>query len=105
VYEVSLLDKVDFGATGLKAKLQNVRFILSTVLQSCPMDRGFGWAVELDAPTEYARTNLAAQIIEAIELSEPGVSVLEVSFKEGTEDVLDGKMIPVVKVEIDDGEI
>jgi hypothetical protein len=30
---------------------------------------------------------------------------LEVSFKEGTEDLLDGKMIPVVKVEIDDGEI
>jgi uncharacterized protein len=105
MYEVSLLDKVDFGATGLKAKLQNVRFILSTVLQSCPMDRGFGWTVELDAPTEHARTNLAAQIIEAIELSEPGVTVTEVKFIEGTEDVLDGKMIPVVKVEIDDGEI
>jgi uncharacterized protein len=104
VYEISLLDKVDFGATGLKAKLQNVRFILSTVLKSCPMDRGFGWTVELDAPTEYARTNLASQIIEAIELSEPGVSVLEVSFREGTEDVLDGKMIPVVKVMFD-GEI
>lgn len=105
MYEVSLLDKIDFAAEGIAAKLQNVRFILSTVLQSCPMDRLFGIDPELDAPTEYFKANFAAHIIDAIQLNEPGAIVTEVNFEEGITDYMIGRLIPRVKVVFEDGAV
>lgn len=42
-YEIKPLKEVNFGATGVEEVLQNIAFILATVVNSCPMDRSFGW--------------------------------------------------------------
>ncbi len=102
MHNVSPLKSINFGATGTEAKLQNVAFILSTYKNTCPMDRGFGWEPPIDLPLELAKSQMAAQIIEAIESNEEGIRVEEVTF---TDDAPNGILIPQVKVVIEDGEI
>lgn len=98
-YEVTLLKTIDFGATGVKEVLQNVAFILSTVIYSCPMDRGFGWIPDLDSPIDAAKAVNRARIIEAINTHEPRALVEEVQI-EGN--ALDGQLIVKVRVSVDE---
>lgn len=98
-YEVTTLNEIDFGATGVKEVLQNVAFILSTVAYSCPMDRSFGWIPDLDSPINLAKATNAARIIQAIQENEPRAIVEEVRFEV---DGLNGKLNPIVRVRIDE---
>lgn len=96
------LKRIDFGATGVAEVLQNVAFILATPVFSCPMDRDFGWEPDLDAPIQIAQARMGARIIEAIQRYEPRAQVVSVSF-EG--DGLNGRLRPVVRVRVEDGEV
>jgi uncharacterized protein len=103
VYEISLLQKVDFGAKGIDEVLQNVRFILSTVVDSCVMHRGFGIRGDsVDAPLEYAKAQLALFCIEAVQKYEPRAQIESIDFEV---DPLNGRLIPKAKVVIVDGEV
>jgi uncharacterized protein len=98
VYVVSLLDSIDYGATGVDTIIQNVRFILSTVWNSCVLNRSLGWVQDIkDGPIDFVKSQLAARIVEAIESKEPRAQVKEVLFDV---DPLNGRLIPTVKVVI-----
>lgn len=97
-YEVSMeLQKIDFGATGVKAILQNISFILSAVIFSCPLDRSFAWSPDVDAPLPIAQAKTRAKIMEAIQTNEPRAEVMRVIFQG---DGLEGLLKPLVKVRI-----
>lgn len=98
-YEVTPMKQIDFGATGVKEILQNVAFILSTVVDSCPMDREFGWIPDLDSPVDVAMAVNTARIIQAIQENEPRAIVEEVRI-EGN--LLEGELRPIVRVSIDE---
>ncbi|WP_041076926.1 hypothetical protein [Bacillus sp. OxB-1] len=91
------MKSINFGATGVEEVLQNVAFILSTPLMSCPLDRAFGWIMEIDSPIHIAKARKASQLTEAIHAFEPRAIVQEVIF-DG--DGLKGKLIPKVRVSI-----
>lgn len=94
------LEGVDFApADTLTEVIQNVRTICATTKYSVPLDRRFGLnAVMLDAPTPKAMAALQAEIIMAIRKYEPRARVTQVSF----EGDMDGKLIPKVRVRIDE---
>lgn len=97
------IKSINYEATGKEAIIQNARFLLSTMLHTCYMDREFGWAPPVDDPSEYAKTSMSAQIVEILERTIPEITVEEVTFEE---DVMEGKIYPHVKVVIeDDSEI
>lgn len=101
-YEVTTLNRIDFGATGAAEVLQNVAFIISTPAFSCPMDRGFAWEPEVDAPiTPASQARMIARITDAIQTYEPRVEVVYVTFQA---DHLNGVLKPVVRVRIN-GEV
>lgn len=84
--------------------LQNIIMILSTPRFSVPLDREFGLSQRfVDKPIPIAKTIGVAEVLDAIEKYEPRVEVLEVTFKEGPEDGMHGKLIPQVEVKIIDG--
>ncbi|MBY0088399.1 GPW/gp25 family protein [Brevibacillus brevis] len=99
-YEVTMdFQKIDYGATGIKAILQNISFILSTVVFSCPLDRAFAWSPDVDAPLPIAQAQTRAKIMEAIRTYEPRAEVTRITFQ-GNE--LEGQLKPIVKVRIRD---
>lgn len=98
-YEVTTINKFDFGVTGVNEVLQNVSFILSTVVFSCPMDREFGWAPDLDSSILVAKATNEARILRAIQENEPRATVEEIRF-EG--DALNGNLKPIVRVSINE---
>lgn len=98
---IPISSTINFAATGVEAKLQSASFLLSTVIGSCPMDRGFGWEPPVDDPNEYAKTAYAAEVVELIEQNISGMTVEEVTF-EKTGDNL-AKLVPRVKVVIENG--
>lgn len=98
-YTVEPLTQIDFGATGVKEVLQNVAFILSTPVYSCPMDRAFGWIPDLDSPINVAAATNEARMIQAIQVNEPRAIVEQVIIKGKP---LDGNVKAIVRVEIDE---
>lgn len=99
IYEVKPRKHIDFGAKGVQEVLQNVSFILSTIVYSCPLDRLFGWKPDLDSPIIAAKATNAARILEAVQNNEPRAIIQEIIF-EG--DGLEGLLKPTVKVMIDE---
>ncbi len=97
---LATLDGIDFAPPDtLTEVIQNVRTICATTKYSVPLDRRFGLdAVMLDAPTPKAMAALQAEIIMAIRKYEPRARVTQVSF----EGDMDGKLIPKVRVRIDE---
>jgi len=93
---------IDFGATGVKEILQNVWMIISTVVFSCPLDRGFAWEPVLDTPSQFAQAKLTARLTTAIHQYEPRAQVVRITYRG---DPLKGQLIPVVKVRIADDAI
>jgi phage baseplate assembly protein W len=89
---------LDFGATGIKEILQNVRMILSTAEYSCPLNRGFAWNPDVDAPINIVQAKQIHRLIEAVKKYEPRAQVVNVAFQ-GSED---GMLKPIVRVRIDD---
>lgn len=99
VFEVKPLQNINYGATGAEEILQNVAFILSTFVFSCPMDRDFGWLPDLDSPIMVTKATNASRIYQAITLNEPRVTVEEIRI-EG--DGIEGKIKPIVRVDINE---
>ncbi len=98
------LGDIDFGATGAKEILQNIRTILSTVKGSVPLDRSFGLSVTmLDAPLPAAKTKLAAEIIMAVHKYEPRFRVTKVFWGEDASGAMDGIIKPTVRGRIVSG--
>ncbi|MCT8975487.1 GPW/gp25 family protein [Clostridium sp. CX1] len=98
-YEVTNLSKIDFGATRTKEVLQNVSFILSTFVYSCPMDRNFGWIPDLDSPIIAAQAINSARIMKAINDNEPRAIVEEIRFEGNRKD---GQLKTIVRVSVDE---
>lgn len=98
-YEVSPIKNINFGATGVEEVLQNVAFILSTPLMSCPLDRTFGWDEGIDDPIHLRKARYTYQVTDAIQKFEPRAIVENVTFEES--DVLNGKLRPKVRVSVD----
>jgi len=90
----------DFGASGTKEILQNVRMIAATPAWSCPLDREFSWIPDaLDRPINVAQAILAQQLVQAVRKYEPRAQVAKITF-EG--DGLTGQLKPIIKVVIPD---
>ncbi len=97
------LDSVEIGATGLKEIIQNVQTILTTVKWSVPLDRDFGLDADLlDKPLPVAQAKLTGQVVAAIETYEPRAKVVVVSFVSDADGASDGRLIPKVRLKIDD---
>ena len=63
---------LDFGASGTKEILQNVRMILATPKCSCPMDRVFAWDPDvLDEPKNIVRGNLEPRLFKSMDTFVP----------------------------------
>lgn len=100
MYQVEPLKNIDFGATGAEEILQNVAFILSTPIMSCPLDREFGFDYSfIDGPIDVAKARYTAAVVEAISKFEPRVIIEEVEI---SGDGLKAKLTPKVRVRIND---
>lgn len=98
IYEVtSDLPKINFGATGVEEILQNVAFILSSVIFSCPLDREFAWDPDVDSPIQVATARNIARVTSAIRQHEPRATVIRVEMRG---DPLNGVLKPAVRVSI-----
>ena len=97
------LNKVVIGATGLPAIIQQVQIVCATQVGTLPLDRAFGVQVDyLDMPLPVAKAKATASVISGIETYVPGVSVLSVSWTRDDDAALDGKLIPVVRIKINE---
>lgn len=92
---------IRLGLTGVDEIVQNVRIILSTAQGSVPLDRNFGMEItSMDEPITIAKARLTTAIMYAIAEYEPRAIVQEVQFEE---DLQTGKLIPIVKIEVEGG--
>ena len=105
VYQISSSSSegasVDYGATGMTAILQSVSFLLDTLVDSYPMHREFGMDPPIDDPSETAKNEWSAQVIEKLERNIPQVSVQEVIVDQDETDLLNGRIQTTVKVVIE----
>lgn len=103
MYQISPLStnaSIDFGATGLKAKLQNAAFLLRSMKETHCMDRNCGWNIPIGDVSEVAKARMTTEVIELLEQNIIGLTVKEVIFDE--EKMLEGELFPYVKVVISD---
>jgi len=91
---------IKFGATGVEEILQNVAFVLSTPIMSCPLDREFGWNTGIDDPIQLRKARYVYEVTEAVMKFEPRAIVSAVVFEES--DVMNGQLRPRVRVSIND---
>ena len=124
--DMSVPASVEIGATGLRGLAQEIRTALATRKGSVPLDRDFGLSWELiDLPLPESRPLLVAEIglsaaswncmysnrkITAMLIREvigrglercvPRIKVKSVTFRTDTSGAADGKLTPVVTVEI-----
>lgn len=103
VFVLSLSNEgIDFGPeTKEQEILQNVRTIISTTKYSVPLDRGFGVdATFLDRPMAVAQASISSEILRAVKLYEPRVTITGISFTGNP----DGRLLPQVEVVINETE-
>ena len=97
------LDRVVIGATGIDAIVQQVQIVCATQVGSLPMDRAFGAQADyLDMPLPVAKAKASAAVVQGIESYVPGVDVLSVSWMADADGVQAGKLVPVVRIKIND---
>ncbi len=93
------------GATGMDSVRQCLRTIIRTLTYSVPLDRGFandGQMIDSPAPKKTAQ--LAAELIDAIEMYEPRVTVESITFETLTEEQhMQGIVRPVVRFSLREG--
>lgn len=100
MYDVEPMENINFGATGVEEILQNVAFIMSTAMMSCPLDREFGWDMTvIDTPINIAKARITAKLTEAINKFEPRALIESI---EVAGDGLVGSLKPKVKVKINE---
>lgn len=92
--------KIDLLPESIVAEiLQNIRTILSTTKFSVPLDREFGISGDaVDKPMLQAEGILSSEIFAQIKRYEPRVTIVEITFTGN----IDGRLIPKVKVKIDE---
>lgn len=92
---------VEVGATGLRGLAQEIRTVLGTAKGSVPLNRDFGLSWDtVDLPMPQALPLLVSDIAEAIERHVPRVRIKDVQFGNGVADTEDGRLLPIVTVEI-----
>jgi phage baseplate assembly protein W len=97
--DLGTLDRIDFGATGVKEVLQNVKTLLCTKKFSVPLDRDVGLAFSpLDMPYPKAQAGISTEIIQAIREFEPRAKKVKVEF---SGEPVDGRLFSKVVVKID----
>jgi len=97
------LGKVVIGATGLPAIIQQVQIVCATQVGTLPLDRAFGVQADyLDMPLPVAKAKATASVISGIGKYVPGVQVLSVSWVADTDAAQNGKLIPVVRIKINE---
>jgi phage baseplate assembly protein W len=97
------LDRVVIGATGIDAIVQQVKIVCATRVGSLPLDRAFGIKADAtDMPLPVAKAKASAAVIQGIETYVPGVNVLSVSWKADADQAQAGKLIPVVRIKINE---
>ena len=80
---------------------QNVAVILATPKGSVPLDRDFGLDFNMvDTPQPRAKALLAVEIVRQVNRYEPRANVLAVDWKETETEAMDGRLIPLVKIEV-----
>jgi len=80
---------------------QNVRMILTTPKGSVPLDRDFGLDFDVvDRPTPRARALMGVEIVRQVGRYEPRARVVSVDWREAAEEAMDGRLIPVVRIEV-----
>ena len=94
------LSNINFAPTTESEEiLQNVRCIMATTKFSVPLDRDFGIDADMvDMPIDYAKAQLASEIVTAIAKYEPRAAVTDISFDAN----IAGILIPKVKVRINE---
>ena len=95
------LDSISFlPKSEIEEILQNVQTILTTPKYSVPLDRNFGINTTLlDAPIPVAQAKLTADIINAIQVYEPRVTVLKVTYVSDNDA---GIIFPKVRLKINE---
>lgn len=102
-YEILPMDKVDFSATGTKATMQSIAFLLSTMKMTCPLDREFGWEPGVDLPIDVAKAVNESRIVEAISDQINNAEVERIVWEENKEEnKQEGILTPRVMVVIYD---
>lgn len=95
------------GATGLEGLHQCLRIIITTLIYSVPLDRGFASTGSfIDAPLPYAVAQRLAELTEAIEKYEPRVKIIHIRLTEPEaklEDLMEGRVFPVIRFELKEG--
>ena len=95
------------GATGLEGLHQCLRIIVTTIVYSVPLDRAFATTGSfIDAPLPYAVAQRLADLVEAIERKEPRVKVISIRLTEPEpklEDLMEGRVFPVIRYELREG--
>lgn len=100
---VSTLTDIDFNPSSEVAEIvQNVQTIISTIKGTVPLDRDFGIESDfIDNPTPMAQMQCRVSIIDAVKTYEPRARVKSIDFKQGADDVMDGRLLPIVTIEIE----
>ena len=93
--DMSVPASVEIGATGLRGLAQEIRTALATRKGSVPLDREL-----IDLPLPESRPLLVAEIGRGLERCVPRIKVKSVTFRTDTSGAADGKLTPVVTVEI-----
>jgi phage baseplate assembly protein W len=79
---------------------QNVRMILTTPKGSVPLDRDFGLDYDVvDRPMPVARALTEVDIVRQVGKYEPRARVVQIAWQEAETDAMDGRAIPVVKID------
>ncbi|XPV75532.1 MAG: hypothetical protein ACNI27_12930 [Desulfovibrio sp.] len=90
-----------YGSSGVQSIIQQVRMVLTTVKGSVPLDRTFGLSLTfLDKPLPHAMAEYSGEIVSEVQNQVPGVKVENVSFKPDTAGAMDGRLFPVVTINI-----
>lgn len=103
-FQVSTSGAIDFAPSSLAAELaQNVRTIITTPRGTVPLDRDFGIDFRfIDNPEPIAQMQLRVEIINALKAYEPRAIVRNISFKQDAAAAQNGKLAPVITLEIAD---
>lgn len=99
------------GARGLADINQCIRYIVRSVIFSCPMDRGFANSGSfIDAPIPHAVAMRVAELTGIIEEHEPRVRVTSIEFipaakqaEEAAAAAMDGRLRPVIRYRLREG--
>lgn len=100
VYEIeSGKFEIDYSASGIKAKLQNIRFIINSFAYSCVLAREIGFEAAVDAPIQIAPALNSTALIQALNNYDTTIIVERI---DTVVDAQTGKIKFKVKVNFDD---